>query len=76
MVSSDQIAFSDSESDSVSRVSPRPSWILERDDFCNSESACHPNASHQGSAQSDLRFGRRSGLKNFKTVALDIETER
>ena len=43
--------------------------------FSNSESSCHPNASHQVSAQSDLLFGR-SGLKNFKMVAiLDIGTE-
>ena len=33
----------------------------------NSESPCHPS-SHQVLAQSDLQFGRRSGLKNFKTA--------
>ena len=27
--------------------------------FSNSESSCHPDASHQVSAQSDLLFGRR-----------------
>ena len=36
----------------------------------NSESPCHPNASHQVSAQSDLLFGRRCGLKNFKMDAM------
>ena len=36
-----------------------------------------PNASHQVSAQPDLLFGRRCGLKNFKTAAIvDIGTER
>ena len=47
-------------------------------DFCNSESLCHCYASHQVLAQSDLRFGRRCHLKNFKmaTMAaiLDIGT--
>ena len=44
--------------------------------FNNSESSCHPNASHQVSAQSDLLFERRCGLKNFKMVAiLDTGTE-
>ena len=28
----------------------------------NSESPCHPDASHQVLAQSDLQFGRRCGL--------------
>ena len=46
--------------------------------FGNSESPCHPDASNQVSAQSDLPFGRRCGLKNFKmaTMAaiLDIGT--
>ena len=41
---------------------------------------CHCDASHQVSAQSDLRFGRRCRLKNFKmaTVAaiLDNRTEQ
>ena len=42
----------------------------------SSNSECHPDASHQVSAQPDLLFGRRCGLKNFKMVAiLDIETE-
>ena len=45
--------------------------------FSNSESPCHPVASHQVSAQPDLLFGRRCGLKNFKIAAiLDIGTER
>ena len=44
--------------------------------FSNSESPCHPSASHQVLAQPDLLFGRRRGLKNFKMVAiLDIGTE-
>ena len=44
--------------------------------FSNSESPCHPNASHQVSAQSELQLGRICGLKNFKMVAiLDIGTE-
>ena len=46
----------------------------------NSESPCHPDASHQVLAQSDLMFGRRCGLKNFKMAAivaiLDIRTEQ
>ena len=45
--------------------------------FSNSESPCHPDASRQVSAQSDLMCGRRCSLKNFKMVAiLDIGTER
>ena len=43
--------------------------------FSNSESPCHPDASYQVSSQSDLRCGRRCGLKNFKATILDIETE-
>ena len=31
---------------------------------------CHPDASYQVSAQSDLLFGRRNGLKNFKMAAI------
>ena len=31
-------------------------WILERNDFSNSESPCLPDASHQLSAQTDLRL--------------------
>ena len=37
--------------------------------FSNSESPCHLDASHQVLAQSDLPFGRRCGLKNFKMAA-------
>ena len=44
--------------------------------FSNSESPCHSDASHQVSAQSDLPFGRRCGLKNFKMAILDIGTEQ
>ena len=36
----------------------RPSWIAERNDFSNSEFLCCSSASHQVSAQSNLRFGR------------------
>ena len=41
--------------------------------FSNSESSCHPYASHQVSAQSDLLLG--GDLKNLKMAAiLDIGT--
>ena len=57
----------------------RISWISERNNFSNSESLCHCDASHQVSAQSDLGSERRCCLKNFKmaTMAaiLDIGTE-
>ena len=50
---------------------------MERNDF---ESLCHPDASHQVSAQSDLRFGRKCDLKFFKVAtmadSLDVWTER
>ena len=56
------------------------SWISEWNDFSNSDSLCHCDASHQVLAQCDLRFGRRCCLKNFKIAAmaaiLDIGTER
>ena len=56
-----------------------PSWISERNDFSNSESLCHCDASHQVSAQLDLQFGR-CRLKNFKmdvmAAIFDIRTER
>ena len=49
------------------------------DNFSNSESLCHFDASNPVLTQSDLWFGRRCGLKNFKmaTMAanLDIWTE-
>ena len=55
----------------ISRWPPwRPSWISERNDFSNSESLCHCDASHQVLAQSDLRFGRRYHLKNFKMATM------
>ena len=54
----------------ISRRSPwRPSWISERDDFSNSKSLCHSDASHQVSAQSNLKFKTRCRLKNFKMAA-------
>ena len=38
----------------ISRWPPRwPSWILEKNNFSNSESLCHCDASHQVLAQSD-----------------------
>ena len=48
------------------------SWILEWNDFSNSESLCHCDASHQVSAQSNLRFGMRCRLENFKMAAIWI----
>ena len=55
-------------------------WRISGNDFSNSESLCHCDASHEVSAQSDLRIGRRCRLKNFKMAAmaaiLDIGTER
>ena len=44
--------------------------------FSNSESPCHPDASYQVSAQSDLLFGRKCGLMNFKMVILNIGKEQ
>ena len=44
----------------------QPSWILERNQFSNSKSPCHPNASHQVWAQSNLPLVSRHGLKIFK----------
>ena len=53
--------------------------ISERNNFINSESLSCCETSHQASAQSDLRFGSRCRLKNFKMAAiadiLDIGTE-
>ena len=46
----------------------RPSWISEQNDFGNFESLCCSDASHQVSAQSDLRFVSCL-LKNFKMAA-------
>ena len=49
---------------------------IKTERFSNSESPCHPDASHQVLAQPDLLFGRRCDLKNFKMAAiLDIGTE-
>ena len=68
-----------SEGDVVWRISKwlprRPSWIMERSNFSNSESLCCSNASHQVSAQSKLQFGRRCRFKNFKMAVLDIGME-
>ena len=44
-----------------------PSWILEWNQFSNSKSPCHLNASNQGWAQS---FGSRHGLKIFKAATI------
>ena len=53
---------------------------MEWNDFRDSESLCCSHASRQVSAQSDLWFGRRCHLKNFKTATvaaiLDIVMER
>ena len=54
----------------VWRISRRPSWISEQNNFSNSESLCHCDASNQVLAKSNLRFGRRCGLKNFKVAAI------
>ena len=53
------------------------SWIEEQHDCSNFESLCRSDVSHQVSAQSDLQFGRRCRLKNFKMAAiLDVGSER
>ena len=54
----------------------RPSSISERNDFSNSESLCHCDASREVLAQSDLWFGRRCHLKNFKMapMAANLDT--
>ena len=44
--------------------------LLERNNFSNSESLCHCDASHQVLAQSDLRLGRRCCSKNFKMATI------
>ena len=58
----------------------RPSWISEWNDFSNSESLCHRDASHHVLAQSNLPFERRCHLKNFKIASmvaiLDIGMEQ
>ena len=38
--------------------------------FSNSKSLCHSDASHQVSAESDFRFGRMCGLKTFKLATM------
>ena len=48
----------------------RPSWISEGNDVSNTDSLCHSDVSHQVSTQSDLCFGRKCLLKNFKMVAM------
>ena len=52
----------------------------KQNDLSNSESLYRSNASHHVSAQSNLQFGRRCPLKNFKMAAvaaiLDIGTEQ
>ena len=56
----------------ISRWTPwQPSWTSEGNDFSNSEFHCPSDASHQILAQSDLWFGRRCRLKNFKMAILD-----
>ena len=55
-----------------------PSLISGQNDFSNSESPCHTNASHQVSAKSDFWFGRKCHLMNFKMATmmaiLDVRT--
>ena len=56
----------------ISRWLPwQASWITEQNDFSNSESLFHCDASHQVLAQSYLWFGRRCRLKNFKIAAIE-----
>ena len=43
-----------------------PSWLLELNDLA----ILNLHVTHQVSAQSDLLFGRRCGLKNFKMAAM------
>ena len=52
----------------------RPPWTSERNDFSNSESLCHCDASYPISAQSNLRFGRCL-LKNLKTAAISEQKD-
>ena len=56
-----------------------PSWILEQNDFSNSNSPCGLNTSHQVWALSDLGFRSRCSFKIFKMAAmaaiLDSRTE-
>ena len=62
-----------SRADVVSRFSswlPWQPWILEWNQFSNSKSPCHPNASFQIWAQSYLQFGSRHGLKILKSATL------
>ena len=53
--------------DVVWKISRWPPWWpsckSDRNNFSNSESLCHCDASHQVLAQSDLRFGRRCHLR-------------
>ena len=60
--------------DIIWRISRCPpwwlSWILKQNDFNNSESLGHTDASHQISAQSDLWFWRGCHRKNFKMAAM------
>ena len=50
---------------------PLASWLSEQHDFSNSESLCPCDASHQVLAQSNLRFGRKYRLKNFKMATME-----
>ena len=57
-----------------------PFWILEQNELSNFKSQCHPYASYQVWAQSDLPFGSRHGLKIFMmattTAIMDVRTEQ
>ena len=43
---------------------------IETERVSDSESPCHPDASHQVLAQSDLLFGSSGDLQIFKMVAI------
>ena len=45
-------------------------WTAKQNDLSNSEFLCRSDASHQVSAQSNLRFGRKCLLKNLKMVTM------
>ena len=53
----------------------RQSWILDCNNFRNSESPCCPNVSYEVTDQLDIRFRRRCVLKNIIAVILDNRTK-
>ena len=58
----------------MATLGPSYTCILEQNDFSNSESLCHSDASNQVWAQSALRFGRCC-LKNFKMAPMAATLE-